>query len=89
MGKKRRCNQISIDFLKPFDPNTNKFHVEHINDLPNRCLPVMKTKVSKVNFANKNKPVAGNYFYYDSMKKLFEHFIKSTRAHKYDKSCEV
>nr|XP_022913979.1 uncharacterized protein LOC111424602 [Onthophagus taurus] len=67
-------------FTNTFLPEYKQILVEHVKDLSNRCLPLVKKEFLKLAFDlaealkiphrfNKEKGVAGKHFYYDFMQK--------------------
>ncbi|KOB76398.1 hypothetical protein OBRU01_03861 [Operophtera brumata] len=67
-------------FTHTFSPEYEETLVEHVKDLSNRCLPLMKKEFLKLAFDlaealkiphrfNKDKGVAGKHFYYDFMQR--------------------
>ncbi|GBP19771.1 Pogo transposable element with KRAB domain [Eumeta japonica] len=67
-------------FTKTFSPEYEETLVEHVKNLSNRCLPLMKKEFLKLAFDlaetlkiphrfNKDKGLAGKYFYYDFMQR--------------------
>ncbi|XP_045457552.1 tigger transposable element-derived protein 6-like [Melitaea cinxia] len=67
-------------FTKTFSPEYEQVLLDHVKDLSNRCLPLMKKEFLKLAFDlaeamkiphrfNKQKATAGKHFYYDFMQR--------------------
>jgi transposase len=67
-------------FTNTFSPEYEQVLVEHVKDLANRCMPLMKKEFLKLAYDlaeamkiphrfNKEKQTAGKHFYYDFMQR--------------------